>query len=208
MLCYSSLAARSHRSRNVFACLFYVARLSFAFTVLRQAARPRSLPALLSKVVPNGLENIFKRRRHRHLDGAEVGTRFAGYTVPLSAPLYSASTTLAQDLCPLTSAALNLPPYLEVESFGRLGEEGYEFIDELATHAAGGKHGRTMTTQKGVYKERLLQVVSVATQVTISTRVQRYKLALRGRQEVEDQRTRSTSNTSTPMIWGRGADAQ
>ena len=32
-----------------------------------------------------------------------------------------------------------------VESFSRLGEEGYEFIDELATHAAGGRHGGTMT---------------------------------------------------------------
>ena len=52
-------------------------------------------------------------------------------------------------------------------------------------------------TQKGVYKERLLQIVSVATQVAISRRVQRYKIGLRGRQEVEDQRTRSTSNTST-----------
>ncbi|CAN0450115.1 unnamed protein product, partial [Ectocarpus sp. 12 AP-2014] len=30
---------------------------------------------------------------------------------------------------------------LAVESFGRLGEEGYEFIDELATHAAGGRDG-------------------------------------------------------------------
>ena len=30
---------------------------------------------------------------------------------------------------------------LAVESVGRLGEEGYEFIDELATHAAGGRDG-------------------------------------------------------------------
>ena len=93
-----------------------------------------------------------------------------------------------------------------MESFGRLGEEGYEFIDEIATHAAGGRHGGTMT-QKGVYKERLLRVVSVATQVAISRRVQGYKLAPRGRQEVEDQRTRSSSNTSTPMIWGRSVGA-
>ena len=42
-------------------------------------------------------------------------------------------------------------------------------MDELATHAAGGRHGGTMT-QKGAYKERLLQVVSVATQVAISRR--------------------------------------
>ena len=51
-----------------------------------------------------------------------------------------------------------------MESFGRLGEEGYEFIDELATHAAGGRDGGSMA-QKGVFKERLLlQVISVATQ--------------------------------------------
>ena len=87
-----------------------------------------------------------------------------------------------------------------MESFGRLGDEGYEFIDELATHAARGRNGGTMT-QKGD-KERLLQIVSVATQVAISRRLQRYKLTLRGRQEVEDQRTTSTSNMSTPMIWG------
>ena len=40
---------------------------------------------------------------------------------------------------------------LAVESFGRLGEEGYEFIDELATRAAGGKDGGSMA-QKGVFQ--------------------------------------------------------
>ena len=45
---------------------------------------------------------------------------------------------------------------LAVESFGRLGEEGYEFIDKLATHAAGGRDGGSMAL-KGVLKERLLQ---------------------------------------------------
>ncbi|CAB1110064.1 unnamed protein product [Ectocarpus sp. CCAP 1310/34] len=95
---------------------------------------------------------------------------------------------------------------LAVESFGRLGEEGYEFIDELATHAVGGRDGGTMAL-KGVFKERLLQIVSVATQVAISRRVQRYKLALRGRQDAENRRTRSTSDQSTPMIWGWSVDA-
>ena len=95
---------------------------------------------------------------------------------------------------------------LAVESFGRLGEEGYEFVDELATHAAGGRDGRSMA-QKGVYKERLLQVISVATQVAISRRVQRYKLALRGRQEAVG-RIRSTPHASTPMIWGCSVDEQ
>ena len=95
---------------------------------------------------------------------------------------------------------------LAVESFSRLGEEGYEFIDELATHAVGGRDGGTMAL-KGVFKERLLQIASVATQVAISRRVQRYKLALRGRQDAENRRTRSTSDQSTPMIWGWSVDA-
>ena len=94
---------------------------------------------------------------------------------------------------------------LAVESFGRLGEEGYQFIDELATHTAGGRDGESMAL-KGVFKERLLQVISVATQVAISRRVQRYKLALRGRQELEGT-TRSTSNASRP-IWGCSVDEQ
>ncbi|CAB1096152.1 unnamed protein product [Ectocarpus sp. CCAP 1310/34] len=84
--------------------------------------------------------------------------------------------------------------------------EGYEFIDELATHAVGGRDGGTMAL-KGVFKERLLQIVSVATQVAISRRVQRYKLALRGRQDAENRQTRSTSNQSSPMIWGWSVDA-
>ncbi|CAB1113575.1 unnamed protein product [Ectocarpus sp. CCAP 1310/34] len=51
-------------------------------------------------------------------------------------------------------------------------------------HAVGGRDGGTMAL-KGVFKERLLQIVSVATQVAISRRVQRHKLALRGRQVAE-----------------------
>ncbi|CAB1104509.1 unnamed protein product [Ectocarpus sp. CCAP 1310/34] len=60
---------------------------------------------------------------------------------------------------------------------------------------------------KGVFKERLLQIVSVATQVAISRRVKRYKLALRGHQDAENRRTRSISNQSTPTIWGWSVNA-
>lgn len=56
---------------------------------------------------------------------------------------------------------------LAVENFGRLGEEGYEFIDELATHTAGGRDGGSLALEQ-VFKERLLQVISVATLVAIS----------------------------------------
>ena len=38
---------------------------------------------------------------------------------------------------------------LAVESFGRLGEEGYEFINELATHAAGGRNGGSIALKRG-----------------------------------------------------------
>ena len=41
---------------------------------------------------------------------------------------------------------------LAVENFGRLGEDGYQFIDGLATHAAGGRNGESMAL-KGVFKE-------------------------------------------------------
>ena len=54
---------------------------------------------------------------------------------------------------------------------------------------------------------RLLQVISGATQVAISRRVQRYKLSLRGRQQEEGKRAALASNTSKPMIWGWSVDA-
>ena len=60
--------------------------------------------------------------------------------------------------------------------------------------------------QKEVFKERLLQVISVATQVAISRRDQRFKLSLRGRQQEEGRRAGLASNTSTPMIWGWSVD--
>ena len=41
-----------------------------------------------------------------------------------------------------------------MESFGRLREEeGYEFIDDLGTHAAGAGDGVSMTLNRG-FKER------------------------------------------------------
>lgn len=46
-----------------------------------------------------------------------------------------------------------------VESFGHLGEDGYDFVDEIASHAVGGKEGGSFSTKKGVTKERLLQIL-------------------------------------------------
>ena len=55
---------------------------------------------------------------------------------------------------------------LAVESFGRLGREGSEFIDQLATSVVGGRDGGAMA-KKGICKERVLQIVSVTSQVAI-----------------------------------------
>ena len=62
--------------------------------------------------------------------------------------------------------------------------------------------------QKGFFKERLLQVISVATQVAISHRVQRYSLSLRGRQQEEGRSAGLASTTPTPIyVWGWSVDA-
>ena len=67
---------------------------------------------------------------------------------------------------------------LAVESFGRFGKEGGDLIDQVTTSIVGGKDGWSLS-RKGVSKERLFQIISVATQVTISRRVKICKLALR-----------------------------
>ena len=78
---------------------------------------------------------------------------------------------------------------LAVESFGHLGDSGCKFIDQLASSIAGGiERERAM---KGVCKEKLLQIISVTSQVAISRKVSRYKLALRHRQA---RRSRATSS--------------
>ena len=59
---------------------------------------------------------------------------------------------------------------LAVESFGHLGVEGSNFIDQLAASVVGGRDGGSMT-REGVVKEHLLQIISVTTQVVISRRV-------------------------------------
>ena len=67
---------------------------------------------------------------------------------------------------------------LAVESFGRVGVEGSNFIDHLAASVVGGRDGGSIA-RKGVVKERLLQILSVTTQVAISWRVARFTLQLR-----------------------------
>ena len=61
-----------------------------------------------------------------------------------------------------------------VESFGRLGKEGSDLIDQVALSIVGGTE-ETSLARKGVCKPLLLQIIQVA----ISRRVHRYKIALR-----------------------------
>ena len=68
-----------------------------------------------------------------------------------------------------------------MESFGRLGKEGGDLIDQVPASAVGGTDASSRA-REGVCKERLFQIISVTTQVVISRRVHRYRLALRDRQ--------------------------
>ena len=92
-----------------------------------------------------------------------------------------------------------------VESFGRLGVEGNNLIDQLTASAVGGKDGGSMT-RKGVVKEQLLQIISVTTLVAISKRVSRFKLRLRDRQEARRSRG-GGDDRPTPMTWRWSLDA-
>ena len=91
------------------------------------------------------------------------------------------------------------------ERFGRIGVEGSYFIDQLAANVVGGKDGGSMA-RKGVLKERLLQIVSVTTQVTTSRRVSRFKLQLRDRQDARSQG--GGNDRPTPIAWGWSKDAE
>ena len=86
-----------------------------------------------------------------------------------------------------------------MESFGRLGKEGSKLIDQLAASIIGGTDGGSLSI-KGVCKEHLFQVISVTTQVAISRRLHRYKLALRDRQAARGRR--EEDGGLFPMAWG------
>ena len=59
--------------------------------------------------------------------------------------------------------------------------------------------------RKGGVKERLLQFISVTTQVTISRRMARFKLQLRDHQEIRRSRGGGDARP-TPMAWGWSLD--
>ena len=94
---------------------------------------------------------------------------------------------------------------LAVESFGCLGREASEFIDQLTTSVVGGRDGGAMA-KKGICIERLLQIVSVTSQVAISRRVHRFKLSLRDRQATRGRREEEAG--LMPMAWGYHIDVE
>ena len=93
---------------------------------------------------------------------------------------------------------------LAVESFGRLGKEGSELIDQLAASIVGGPDGGSLS-RYGVCKEDLFKIISVTTQVAISRRVYRYTLNLRDRQAA---RGRREDEGLPPIAWGCHVDAE
>ena len=92
---------------------------------------------------------------------------------------------------------------LAVKSFGRLGKEGSALIDQVAASIVGGTDASTLA-RKGVCKERLLQIISVTTEVAISRRVHRCRLSLRYRQAA--RRREGESGGLRPLAWGGNVD--
>ena len=93
-----------------------------------------------------------------------------------------------------------------MESFGRLGEEGYEFINEIATHAAGGRNGVNMNT-RGIIKERILQVVSVATQTGGHIK-EGAQVGIQALPQRTSRRQHANQEILSPTTWGWSLDEQ
>ena len=92
-----------------------------------------------------------------------------------------------------------------VESFGRLGKEGSDLIDQMAASIVGGTDASSLA-RKGVCKELLFQTISVTTQVAISRRVHRCHLALRDRQATRGRR--EVNGEPLPMTLGWSIDEE
>ena len=76
---------------------------------------------------------------------------------------------------------------LAVESFGHLGKEGSDPIDQVTASTVGATDGASLA-RKGVCKECILQIISMTTPVAFSRRVHQYKLAQRDRQASRGRR--------------------
>lgn len=86
---------------------------------------------------------------------------------------------------------------------GSTGREGSELMDQLATI---GERDGGARVKKGICKSRLIQTVSVTSQVAISRRVHPYKLALRDRGGVRGKR--EEQRRLMQMAWGWQVDVE
>ena len=130
---------------------------------------------LLDATLADPQAQIHLRGGSADLDGSAASTSEARKSQHHARPWHASFDARSQKLAALA-----------VESFGRLGVKGSKFIDQLAASVVGGRDGGS--GKKGVMKERLFQIVSVATLVAVSRRVSRFKLQLRDRQEVRRSR--------------------
>ena len=95
---------------------------------------------------------------------------------------------------------------LAVEIFRRLGKEGSDPIDQIASIIVGGTDGSSLA-RKGVCKKPLFQIISLTTQVAISRRVHhRHQLAPRGRQACRGRR--EVNGVPLPVTWGCSIDEE
>ena len=92
---------------------------------------------------------------------------------------------------------------LVVESFGLLGKEGSDLIDQVAANIVGGTNASSLA-RKDVCKERLFQITSVTTQVAISRRVNQYRPSLRDRQAARGRE--EEAGGLRPLAWGGNVD--
>ena len=92
---------------------------------------------------------------------------------------------------------------LAVESFGRLGEKSSDLIDQVAASIVGGTDALSLA-RKGVWRERLFQIISVTTLVAISRRVHRFRLSLRDRQAARGRE--EEAGGLRPLAWGGNVD--
>ena len=92
---------------------------------------------------------------------------------------------------------------LGVESFGRLGREGCDLIDQVAAIIVGGT-GASSLAWKGVCKERLFKIISVTTQVAISRKFHRQRPSPRDLQAARGREERA--GQLRPLVRGGNVD--
>ena len=109
----------------------------------------------------------------------------------------SATITPALDMCPFTSAAIHLS-LLQWKALA--SRKGRKRIHGSAGDECDRRKGWRVHGQGRHLKDYLLQIISVNSQVAISRRVHRYKLALRDRQATTGRR--EEEGRKLPMEWG------